>query len=431
MPMDTDTSLVIQHVIYLLILIFSLGMISGKLASVLRVPDVALFLVAGIAVGQGLHLVTETSSSLTNQFILTVGSALILFDGGRNIRLSGLKKVWLTLSLLSVTGVLITAAVVGLAAHFVLGLPWLYAMLLGSIVCSTDPATIIPVFRQVRIREKVRETVESESAFNDATGSILTFSILAVILGAEQVTIGGAVLDFVRAAGGGILLGLAVGFALLFPVAHFHLGFLRDYTTIAMIVTALGAYLLGQELGVSGFMATFTAGLIWGNSAMFGLRMEDKRHEMIHFSDNITVIMRMLIFILLGSQVNFTVVSAYLLPSLVVIAVFMLVARPLTVFASALPDRRAGWQPNELLFMCWVRETGVIPAALSGMVSGAGIAHADVIAAVTFMAILLTILVQASTTAYVGRRLGLESKVAYQEKTEARTRKEKIANPRQ
>lgn len=406
--MENATGVVIHHVIFLLVFIFALGMVSGKLASVLKVPDVALFLVAGIAVGQGLHLVTETSSSFTNQFILTVGSALILFDGGRNIRLSGLRKVWVTLTLLSVPGVLITAFMVAAASHYVLGLPWLYALLLGAVISSTDPATIIPVFRQVKIREKVRETVESESAFNDATGSILTFSVVAVILGTEKVTFAGAVYDFVRSAAGGILIGLAFGFLMTYLVAHLRVGFLRDYTTIAMVVTALGAYLLGEQLGVSGFMATFTAGLIWGNSASFGLKMEDKLHEMAHFSDNITVIMRMLIFILLGSQVNFGVVFDYLLPSLAVIGVFMLIARPVTVYACALPDRQAKWERKELLFMCWVRETGVIPAALSGMIAGAGIAHADVIAAVTFMAILLTIVVQASTTAYAARKLGLE-----------------------
>ncbi|MEF3307047.1 cation:proton antiporter [Paenibacillus sp. GYB003] len=406
--MENGTELVIHHVLFLLVLIFGLGMVSGKLASVLKIPDVALFLVAGIVVGQGLHLVTETSGSFTNQFILTVGSALILFDGGRNIKLTGLKKVWVTLTMLSVPGVLITAAIVAAASHYVLGLPWLYALLLGAIISSTDPATIIPVFRQVRIREKVRETVESESAFNDATGSILTFSVMAVILGTERVTLGGAAADFVVSAAGGILLGLAVGFLLTYLVAHFRLGILRDYTTIAMVVTALGAYLLGEQLQVSGFMATFTAGLIWGNSGTFGLKMEDKLREMDHFSDNVTVIMRMLIFILLGSQVDFRVVFAYLLPGLAVIAVFMFVARPITVFVCAWPDRKASWRRSELLFMCWVRETGVIPAALSGMIAGAGIAHADVISAVTFMAILMTIVVQASTTAYAAKKLGLE-----------------------
>lgn len=406
--MEQETGIVIQHVLLLLVLIFGIGMVSGRIAVALRIPDVAMFLVAGIVVGQGLHWVNEPSTSFTNQFILTVGSVLILFDGGRNIRLSGLKKVWLTLTLLSVPGVLITAGLVGLTAHYALGIPMPYALLLGAIISSTDPATIIPVFRQVKIRKKIRETVESESAFNDATGSILTFSIIAYIMGTEHVSLGGAALNFAVSAIGGILVGCVLALIVSFLVAHFRLGYFRDYTTIAMIGTAITAYLIGDVLHVSGFMATFSAGLIWGNSSIFGLRMEDKQHEMAHFTDNITIIMRMLIFILLGSQVDFAHVYEYLWPSLGVMFVFMFIARPITVFVCALPDRRASWTWRELLFMCWVRETGVIPAALSGMVAGLGLAHTDAIASVTFLAILLTILLQASTTAYVGRKLGLE-----------------------
>jgi cell volume regulation protein A len=86
------------------------------------------------------------------------------------------------------------------------------------------------------------------------------------------------------------------------------------------------------------------------------------------------------------------------------------VARPLTVFASTLPDVHTRWTFKELLFMCWVRETGVIPAALSGMIVASGIPYADRLAAVVFMAIVFTILIQASTTAWIARKLGLEEK---------------------
>jgi len=85
----------------------------------------------------------------------------------------------------------------------------------------------------------------------------------------------------------------------------------------------------------------------------------------------------------------------------------MLVARPVTVFVCALPDRRAGWSLNEMLFMCWTRETGVIPAALAGLLVGMKAPGAQMIAALTFIAILTTILIQAPTTKWLGRKLGL------------------------
>jgi cell volume regulation protein A len=401
----------LHQVIFVLIFVFAIGMLAGKLASATRLPDVALFLAAGMLVGPGLGLLHVESESMTNQLILTLGATIILFDGGRNIRLSGLGKVWISVTLLSVPGVLITCAAVAVSAHLLLGLPWMYALLLGSIIASTDPATLIPVFKQVRIRTKVRETVESESAFNDATGSILTFSVLGVIAGGQELSIASGVWDFVKTAVGGLAVGAVIGYVLTYLTAHRRLGFLRDYATIAMVVTALGAYLIGDMLHVSGFMATFTAGLIWGNAETFKLDMNDKLHEIGHFTENITVIMRMLIFILLGSQVRFGEMVQHLWAGLAVVAIFMLVGRPLTVFLCAAPDRRAKWTLKELLFMCWVRETGVIPAALSGMIAGmADVAHKDVLASVTFLAVLVTILIQASTTGIVARRLGLELK---------------------
>jgi cell volume regulation protein A len=99
--------------------------------------------------------------------------------------------------------------------------------------------------------------------------------------------------------------------------------------------------------------------------------------------------------------------AQYWLGGVAVVAVLMLVARPITVFLCALPDRRARWSLAELLFMCWTRETGVIPAAIAGLLLGMKAPGAPVIASVTFIAILMTILIQAPTTEWLGRKLGL------------------------
>lgn len=115
----------------------------------------------------------------------------------------------------------------------------------------------------------------------------------------------------------------------------------------------------------------------------------------------------MFIFILLGSQVDFSLMNRYLYAGVAVVAVFMLIARPVTVFLCALPDRRARWSMQEMLFMCWTRETGVIPGALAGMLVGMKAPGAKIIASVTFIAILVTILLQATTTKWLAKKLGL------------------------
>src|SRR4030088_352397 len=116
---------------------------------------------------------------------------------------------------------------------------------------------------------------------------------------------------------------------------------------------------------------------------------------------------RMIIYILLGTQVDFALLGKYWLGGVAVVTVLMLAARPATVLLCAWPDRRARWSFEEMLFMCWTRETGVIPAALAGLLLGVKAPGAEMIASVTFIAILMTILIQAPTTRWLGRRLGL------------------------
>jgi cell volume regulation protein A len=118
-------------------------------------------------------------------------------------------------------------------------------------------------------------------------------------------------------------------------------------------------------------------------------------------------VMRILIFVLLGAQLDFGLVGSHLAGGIGVVAIFMLVARPATVFLCAVPDRRARWTLPEMLLMCWTRETGVIPGALAGLLVGMNAPEARVIASVTFIAILVTILVQATTTRWLAHRLGL------------------------
>lgn len=125
--MESAVTEAIHHFLILILFVISVGVVSGKLAAWLRLPDVAVFIAVGMLLGPGLGLIHEQSGSLINQLILTVGSALILFDGGRNLRLSGLRNVWITLSLLSVPGVVISAIVVGVGVHYLFGVDWIFA----------------------------------------------------------------------------------------------------------------------------------------------------------------------------------------------------------------------------------------------------------------------------------------------------------------
>jgi cell volume regulation protein A len=145
-----------------------------------------------------------------------------------------------------------------------------------------------------------------------------------------------------------------------------------------------------------------------GNKKLFGFALKPgEQGKLDDFIATTTLIMRMFIFILLGSQVNFALMGKYLGSGITLVLVFIFIARPLTVFLCALPDRRAKWSFKELLFMCWTRETGVIPGALAGILLGMRVPGAEIIASITFLAILITILLQATTTRWLAAKLEL------------------------
>ncbi len=398
-----------KHVLMVFGIILALGTASAVLAQKLRVPDVVVFLLIGTLLGPGATgAIDIRADSALNQLVLIFGSCYILFDGGASLRFKVLKEVWITIVILATVGVLITAAITSLAAYYLLGVPVIIAMLLAATIASTDPATLVPVLRQVRIKDRVAQTVMSESAFNDATGAILTFAVLAIAMGKGEVSVSAALFDLLKQASFGLVAGAILGYLGAMLIAHEEYGFLQEYAPVVSLMAVIGAYLGADGLHASGFMAVFVFGIMIGNKDAFGFSMGKLEQERLNdFVMTTGLIMRMFIFVLLGTQVDFTLMNKYLLGGVAVVAVFMLVARPVTVLLCALPDRRANWSLKELLFMCWTRETGVIPAALAGLLIGVGAPEAKLIASVTFLAVLMTILIQATTTRWLAGKLDL------------------------
>jgi cell volume regulation protein A len=398
-----------KHVLLACGLILAVGTFTGLVAQRLGIPDVAVFLIAGMLVGpQALGLIDIQANSPLNQFILLFGASYILFDGGASLRFNVLKRVWITIVVISTVGVVITAAVTGIAAYYILGVPFIVALLLGATLASTDPATLVPIFRQVKIRDRVAQTVMSESAFNDAMGAIVTFGVLAVATEKGDFSAGSSLLDLLKQSIIGIGAGAMLGYLAALLIAHERWAFLAEYGPVVTLMAVIGAYFAADGLQASGFMAVFVFGIVLGNKDALGFKMEaGESQKLDEYVMTTAFIMRLFIFILLGTQVDFKLMNQYLVGGIVVVAILMLVARPITVFLCALPDRRAQWSFNEMLFMCWTRETGVIPGALAGLLLGMNAPGAQMIASVTFIAILMTILIQAPTTKWLGRRLGL------------------------
>jgi cell volume regulation protein A len=229
-------------------IILAAGTLGGIEARRFRFPDVVLFLLAGILLGpEQAGLLDVRADSVFNQIILIFGSCYILFDGGASLKLGILKEVWVTILVISTVGVLITTAITAFAAVHIMGIPFITALLLGAAIASTDPATLVPVSKQVRISERLAHTIISESAFNDAMSAIVTFAVLGLALGTGgPFSFGRTALALGNNALIGVVAGIVLGYAAAFLIAHEKYGFLVKYTPLVTLMAVVGAYLSAE-----------------------------------------------------------------------------------------------------------------------------------------------------------------------------------------
>ncbi|MGL5346643.1 MAG: cation:proton antiporter [Peptostreptococcaceae bacterium] len=405
---NTVEAIATNNLLLIFVAIAITGIILGRVSQIIKVPDVILYLIAGIIIGPAvLNLISIEAYPIENNLILTFGSAFILYEGGREVNLKILNKVKLSVGMLATIGVLISTAIVGVVAGKIFALPIMTALLLGAVVASTDPAALIPVFSQVPIKEKIKQTVVSESAFNDAVGAILVSTLLSVVTSGELL-IGKSIMELIVSTVVGISVGVIIGYVFSLLISDKKLGIFHSYAPIMSILKVVLAYEIAIRLHGSGYMAVFIAGLIAGNKKLFGLWVpEHDFHSEHNFRENIASLCRMGIFVVLGTQVNLQALAKYWAPALVVVLVLMFVARPLVILVSTSLDKSAKWTFKEKLFMMWVRETGVIPAALSGIIVSMKLPGYEIISSVVFMTILVTLIVQASTTKFVAKKLGV------------------------
>jgi potassium/hydrogen antiporter len=184
---------------------------------------------------------------------------------------------------------------------------------------------------------------------------------------------------------------------------------LKGHTAEMVVAGVLGSYVFCEYIGVSGFMATFIIGMMCGNKSVFNFVVYTEAQETHEKFKEVTIsIIRMLIFMLLGAGMNFAIISQYWFGALIVILAFVFIARPASVLLTVPLDRKAKWNVKEMIYLCWTRETGVIPAALAGMLMTMGVPNADIISAVTSIAIIITLAFQASTAAWLAKKLDLE-----------------------
>jgi len=373
-----------------------------------HVPEILLLVAMGAAFGpHALDVIDVPIESLGAQLIFTLGVSLILFYGGLNLSIKVLQRVWVGLGLLVLPGVVVTALVTGLVAYLVFDLSFTAAVLLGAVLAPTDPAILIPLFIRSRVRPKLAQTIVAESAFNDPTGAALALALAGMVISGES-SVGEPAVEFLVDLAISTVIGVVAGVGLAAVISSRRAGVWRESSALAVLTVVTISYFSLDSAGGSGYLGAFLAGLIVGNMEHLGLAMHSAHEqEMRIFTAGTADLVTLFVFVVLGANIPFDDLGEHLLPALAVLAALLLVARPLVVVACTLPDRRARWTPQEILFLCWTRETGVVPAALVGVLAGLGVPDIEIYASVVALAVVVTLVLQALPARRLAGRLGL------------------------
>lgn len=372
----------------------------------IRLPYTVTLVVAGLIIA---FTPFKLGIDLTPDLILLIFLPALLFESSYNLHFADVRDNLRPIALLSVPGVLLTATSVAVAMFYTAGVNWETAFLFGAIVAATDPVSVLAIFRQIAAPRRLSVILEGESLFNDGTALVLFRIVLGVVFSATMADPLSTVGQFVVVVLGALALGAAVGYLVSLLLAR-----VNDYlieTTFTLVV-AYGTYLLAEEVGVSGVIATVVAALTLGNYGRSAMSPTTRlavssTWEFFGFLAN------SLIFLLIGTQLNIEKLAQYWLPTLIAI-VSVLAVRGLVVLASSwvlrfihrpIPFR---WQS----VLVWGGLRGAVAMAMAlslplTLQNGQPFPNRDLLQVMTFGVILFSLLVQALTMQPLLRRLGL------------------------
>ncbi len=369
----------------------------------IRLPYTVALVVAGLV----LALVPGTPTiELTPALIVAVFLPTLIFEAAYNLNYTHLRENLRPITILAIPGVLLTATVVAAVLHFVGGFTWPLAFLFGAIVAATDPVSVVAIFRELGAPTRLRTILEGESLFNDGTAIVLFRLILGILL-AGTFDPAASALQFVVVVGGGLLLGLVLGYAFSYLLSRIH-----DYLleTVLTIVLAYGTYFLAELAGVSGVIAVVAAGVLVGN---YGQRVALSPSSKIAVGlswELFGFLANSLIFLFVGLHLKFThfgdslgaaimAVGAVLLSRTVVVGLTGVLVRSLHR-DRPLPLR---WQA----VLIWGGLRGALSLALAHSIPVSVGPDRETILAMTFSVILFSLLVEGVTMKPLLRRLGL------------------------
>jgi CPA1 family monovalent cation:H+ antiporter len=350
-----------------------------------RIPYTVALVLAGLL----LSLRASIELSLTPELILTILLPPLVFEAAFHLNLDKLQRNLTTIAVLAVPGVVITMLVVGGILNLGAGLPLGAALVFGSLIAATDPVSVLAIFRRLGAPKRLEVLLEGESLFNDGT-AIVIYGLAVNAVVTDRFSLVGSLVDFAVIAGGGVAVGLVLGWMVLQLI-----GRIDDYLveTTLTTVLAFGAYLLAERLGVSGVLAVVTAGLLNGNIGQRGMS-PTTRIVVFNFWEYVAFLANSAVFLLIGLDIDLPALAVnwqYILWAVAAI----LVSRAIAAYGLSRIGRDMPERWRHVLFWGGLRGAIALALALS-LPAGLGPERRTLIV-MTFGVVLFTLLAQGLT----------------------------------
>ncbi|MEE8204867.1 MAG: sodium:proton antiporter, partial [Dehalococcoidales bacterium] len=381
--------------------IIVLGIGAQWLAWLLHLPSILLLLIVGFIAGPVTGFLNP--DALLGDLLLPVVSlsvAIILFEGGLNLKIAELRRSGSVVRNLVTVGVAVTWLVGTAAAYFVLGLDFELAVLLGAILVVTGPTVILPLLRYLRPGGQVGPVLKWEGIVIDPIGAILAVLVFEAIFAVgfqEATTL--AVIGLAKT----ILFGGAIGaIGALVLIQLLKRYWIPDFLhSVVSLALALGAYAVANLVQTdSGLLTVTLMGIIMANQKSVSIR------HIIEFKENLRVLLISALFILLAARFDMGDLAYISGGSLAFLGILMLVARPVSVALSTLGS---GLNLRERVFLSWLAPRGIVAAAVASIFGlrlvEAGYAQGELLVSLTFIVIIGTVAIYGLSAPWLARRL--------------------------
>jgi potassium/hydrogen antiporter len=382
-------------------LLLAISVLFSRASQRFGVPIALLFLGVGMLAGsEGIGGIEFNNYRFAFR-IGVLALALILFDGGLNTPLNAVRRAAGPAGVLATVGVAGTATLLAVGAHF-LGVGWREALLLGAVVSSTDAAAVFAVLRGsgLQLKRRVGVTLEVESGINDPMAVILTTVLTQNLLTPGSTMSWWIPVEVTVQIAVGALVGAGVGYGGRYLLSRLALatGGLYPVMTLALGLVAFG---LATLIHGSGFLAVYLAGLLLGNGPL------PYRTGLLRVHDALAWLSQVGMFLILGLLVFPSRVLEVAPVGLAIALLLGFVVRPIVVWLCLLPF---GYPRREVAYIGWVGLRGAVPIVLATFPVLAGAPGAARLFDLVFFIVVVNVLVQGGSVAWLTRKLGLQSK---------------------